>query len=126
MTTTTTYRVIGTTDDVTTCDVCGRPELKGTVALDADGDITYAGTTCAARLAGRTTRDIRSAARAANEARIEADREARRVEAAAEQAEFLAWVATTYGITVDQSGDLWDRVPGMTPFALRRAWRDAH
>lgn len=56
------YAVRGTTDDVTTCQQCGRPELKGTVILailDADGnteDVTYAGTTCAAKMAGgRTT-----------------------------------------------------------------------
>lgn len=123
--TTTTYRVLGTTDDVTTCDICGRPELKGTVALDADGDTLYAGTSCAARIAGRPARDIRSAARVADEARIDAERAARAAEAAAEQAEFLAWVANEYGITVAQAGDLWDRIPGMTPHSLRVAWRNA-
>lgn len=53
----TAYAVRGTTDDVTTCQICGKPELKGTVILailDADGnaeDVTYAGTTCAAKAA---------------------------------------------------------------------------
>ena len=35
------YRVRGTTDDVTTCQICGKPELRGTVVLDildADGN----------------------------------------------------------------------------------------
>jgi hypothetical protein len=123
--TTTTYRVIGTTDDITTCDVCGRPELKGTVALDADGETTYAGTTCAARLAGRTTLDIRSAARAADRARIDAEDAARREAAAVEDAAFLGWVADTYGVHADQPGYLWDRIPGMTPHSLRVAWRNA-
>jgi hypothetical protein len=54
----TSYRVRGTTDDVTTCQQCGKPELKGTVILDIldeDGnteDVIYAGTTCAAKMAG--------------------------------------------------------------------------
>lgn len=53
------YRIKGTTDDVTTCDRCGKPELKGTVvleALDADGNgdgIVYFGSTCAGRVFGR-------------------------------------------------------------------------
>jgi hypothetical protein len=58
---TSTYTIRGTTDDVTTCQVCGKPELRGTVILgilDADGnteDILYAGTTCAAKKIGGTT-----------------------------------------------------------------------
>ncbi len=50
------YRLIGTTDDCTQCDFCGKAELRMTVvieSLDADGnadsDPIYAGTTCAAR-----------------------------------------------------------------------------
>jgi hypothetical protein len=59
--TSTAYQVRGTTDDVTTCQICGKPELRGTVILailDADGnteDVTYAGTTCAAKMAGNRT-----------------------------------------------------------------------
>lgn len=52
------YRVRGTTDDVTTCQQCGKPELKGTVILDildADGnteEVIYVGSTCAAKMTG--------------------------------------------------------------------------
>lgn len=51
------YRVLGTTDEVTNCDRCGKPELKSTVImgiLDADGnveEVVYMGSTCAARKA---------------------------------------------------------------------------
>jgi len=64
----TAYRVRGTTDDVTECQICGKPELKGTVILDildADGnieDITYAGTTCAGRLTSTPAKRIRQQA----------------------------------------------------------------
>lgn len=81
----TNYRVRGTTDDVTTCQQCGKPELKGTVILDildADGnteDVIYAGSTCAAKMAGgRTTgAKIRQQAQAADYRRAEAVKFAR-------------------------------------------------
>lgn len=66
------YRVAGFTDEITTCELCGKPELKGTVqmiALDADGnDDTdhYFGSSCAAKAAGWTQKkvkdDVRSVA----------------------------------------------------------------
>lgn len=52
------YRVMGTTDDCTTCDRCGKPHLKNTIILgllDADGnieDVVYYGSTCARRALG--------------------------------------------------------------------------
>jgi hypothetical protein len=63
-----TYKVLGTTDEVTSCDVCGKLELKGTIVLDADGEIIYAGFTCGAKLAGKTVKDIRSSAKVADQA----------------------------------------------------------
>lgn len=77
------YRVRGTTDDVTTCQICGKPELKGTVILDIldeDGnteEVTYAGTTCAAKLAGRKATAIRNDAAAADYSRQRAIEHAR-------------------------------------------------
>jgi hypothetical protein len=79
------YRVRGTTDDVTECQICGKPELKGTVILDildADGnteDITYAGTTCAGRLTRTPAKRIR------REAELADCQAARRVEWAQEK-----------------------------------------
>lgn len=72
------YRVLGTTDELTTCQICGKPELRGTVvleALDADGGtegITYAGSTCAAKLTGRKSTAIKSDAAAADLKRSQA------------------------------------------------------
>ena len=74
------FRVLGTTDDVTECEHCGRTELKGTIrlgVLDADGNVegvTYFGAVCGARAAGWTTKDIRKAASAADRAAAEAAR----------------------------------------------------
>lgn len=56
------YRVLGTTDAVTTCEICGRDELRGTIVLgvlDADGNVEaeiYAGSSCGAKAAGRKGR----------------------------------------------------------------------
>jgi len=50
------FRFLGTTDDVIQCERCGKDELRSTVVLevlDADGnaeDVTYYGSTCAARV----------------------------------------------------------------------------
>lgn len=74
------FKVIGTTDDVTECEHCGRVDLKGTIILgilDEDGnvaDTTYFGAVCGARAAGWTTKEIRKLASAADRAAAEAAR----------------------------------------------------
>ena len=51
------FTLLGIVDDVTTCDCCGKKNLKRTVALDKDGDVFHYGTTCAAHaLTGRRNR----------------------------------------------------------------------
>ncbi|WP_431935757.1 hypothetical protein [Micromonospora sp. RP3T] len=62
------FRVQGITDDCTTCECCGRVNLKRTVLLvelDIDGndlDAVYYGTGCAALATGTTTTRIRNTA----------------------------------------------------------------
>lgn len=49
------YRALGTSNDVTKCELCGKEDLRGTLVLailDADGnqeEVIYAGSTCGAR-----------------------------------------------------------------------------
>lgn len=56
--TTPAYRYLGITDECVECQQCGRTELRSTVVLailDADGnteDVTYYGSTCAAKALG--------------------------------------------------------------------------
>lgn len=52
--TTNELRVLGTNDEQTECDKCGRMELRGTVVIaDMDGaEIGRYGTTCAGRILG--------------------------------------------------------------------------
>lgn len=86
------YRAVRSTDDVTSCDLCGREDLKGTVLLalvDEDGDVSgeiYAGVICAARAAGKKAAEIRREVTAAEAA----TREARRAHRAARHAVSMA------------------------------------
>jgi hypothetical protein len=70
-TTRTQYRVVGLTDEATTCEQCGKEHLKRTVILailDADGNPTeavYMGTTCAGRATGTPSKRIGQQADAA-------------------------------------------------------------
>jgi hypothetical protein len=103
------FRVGGTTDEITTCDQCGREDLKDTVImihLDADGEddgTSYMGRDCAAKAAGWTQAKVRKLATAAGRAAKEkAERErvvaenARRTEF---EKNFAAWLMETHGGT---------------------------
>jgi hypothetical protein len=101
------YTVKGTTDEVTTCELCGRDELKGTVvlvSLDADGnpdgEPSYFGTSCAAKAAGWTTREVtRRVTVAKKEAKAAAGAAARVAGMKARQEETAAytrWLKETY------------------------------
>lgn len=49
-----TARFLGISDEVTTCDCCGKTNLKRTVAISFnDGSPVFYGTDCAARTLGR-------------------------------------------------------------------------
>jgi hypothetical protein len=60
------YSIKGSTNDCTTCDICGREELKKTVVLNAKTrgsdeiiSVIYAGTDCASRLIGRPQHEVK-------------------------------------------------------------------
>lgn len=100
------WRVIGKNDEVTTCECCGRANLKATVVLtDGEGERRY-GSECAARAMGTSKVDVERAVKAA-------DAEQARVRQAAANAEmeaYTAWLLTTYGDT-------------RSNLERRRAWR---
>ena len=41
-------QILGFTEEQSTCDRCGRSELKGTYAIDVNGAILYLGSSCIA------------------------------------------------------------------------------
>lgn len=63
-------KVLGWTDEVLDCDVCGLPlDRERTLAFTIDdGGVQYAGTTCAAKVGRTTVSKIRTAAKQAEEA----------------------------------------------------------
>ena len=89
------YRTGGFTDEITTCELCGKPELKGTVqmiALDADGnDDTdhYFGTSCAAKATGWTQKKIKEEVKSIAYAEVAARR-------AEEDRLFTIWLEDTF------------------------------
>lgn len=54
-----TFAAICLDDSVTTCDCCGRANLKATVLMQSDlGELVHFGRTCAARNSGKTSQQI--------------------------------------------------------------------
>ncbi len=50
-------KFLGITDEINTCDCCGRTNLKSTVVFETDdGDIVHYGSTCAGRNTGKPTK----------------------------------------------------------------------
>jgi hypothetical protein len=106
MTTTSAHKVFavrGMTDEITTCELCGRDELRGTVQmieLDADGNPHtdhYFGTSCAAKAAGWTQREVKERVKAAVAEKREREAAERRALREAEEAQLDAWLVETYG-----------------------------
>jgi hypothetical protein len=61
------------TDEIDTCDCCGRTDLKATVAMQlSDGGILHYGRTCAARNSGKDQRQIKQEIADNKQARIDA------------------------------------------------------
>ncbi len=88
---------LGTTDEVSTCDCCGKTNLKSTLALSVDGgEAVYYGVVCAARAIGRSEKEVRSGARAADKAKAkaaaEAERKAHYEAFVAQRARWQAWL----------------------------------
>ncbi len=96
--TVTRYTFLGTTDEVTACDCCGKSDLKMTVAImdDERGESLYFGTTCAARALKIGVKEVKAGSAAADRAKEEARRAAA---AAAHAAEMVRWRAYLIGRT---------------------------
>ena len=61
------------TDEIDTCDCCGRTDLKATVAMQlSEGGILYYGRTCAARNSGKDQRQIKKEIADNRQAQIDA------------------------------------------------------
>lgn len=109
-------RLLGTTDASTTCDLCGRVELKRTVVIEFTntGEIVHAGTDCAARALGWTESTVRTRARSADNTAYDKAwehyvRECDRIDSEWDE-RYRTWLRTEYGTDNDRiSGPLVSR-----------------
>lgn len=60
-------KILGFTESITTCDCCGKAELKGTYAIQnaETGDINYYGSVCAFKVYNLTTKVLKEGVKAA-------------------------------------------------------------
>lgn len=111
-------KYLGTTDDVTTCECCGKANLKSTVAIELqDGDdAVYYGVTCAARALKATVKDVKAGTKRADDERREAEMAAKR---ARDEAEFAKWDAFTRAHSTAR--ELCERIRDMGGYNAARA-----
>lgn len=87
-------KFLGTSDEVTTCDCCGKANLKSTVALSIDeAEPVYFGVTCAARALKTGVNEVKRGTAVADRERAEAERKARDEAQRAAQAPWFAFLA---------------------------------
>lgn len=64
--------ILGIEEAITTCDCCGKSNLKRTVAVSVNGDIRHYGCVCATRHTGKTSKQINSDIKARHQASVKA------------------------------------------------------
>ena len=71
--------ILGFTEETTTCDRCGKTELKGTYCIDVDGTEMYLGSSCIAKRFEMTDKQV-SRLISSEKKRLRAERIAKRNE----------------------------------------------
>lgn len=117
-------RFLGTTDEVDACDCCGRTGLKSTVALVLDGEDreVYFGVVCAARALSMPAKDVRKAAKRADDERWAAECAARE---AAREAEYQAFQDFLDARVPALRGDRFRQLQALGGMQAARALRSA-
>jgi hypothetical protein len=118
------YEYLGTTDEVTTCDCCGKTNLKNTVAIrDLDeGEVLYFGVTCAARALKVQVADVKKGTADADRKRREEEMHRRYEEGRVRAALWQEWlIERTGGIyEYDRSPDVGRMVQALGGLAAAR------
>lgn len=111
-------KIKGTTQDVTTCENCGRDHLRKTVVIafcDADGNeegIGYYGVVCASKVSKQSTENVLKGIKAAEQASHQAWM-------AQSHARFDAW--TEFLSAMSRKTTLADQIRDLGGFAQARA-----
>lgn len=88
-------KFLGTTDEVTTCEVCGKKNLKKTIAVSIDeSDPIYMGSECATRKLGRSLKEVNTEVRKAEREQAEREAAERRRKWDEAQAPWFAYIRT--------------------------------
>lgn len=113
-------KFLGTSDENTVCECCGKKNLKSTVALSIDdSDPVFFGVTCAARALKMGVKEVRTANRAADDAKIAAERAARKARMDAEFGSWSAYLEAKSGI----KGDVFRAIEKLGGYnAVRKAY----
>ena len=117
-------KFLGNTDEVTACDCCGRSDLKSTVALETEaGEVVHYGVVCAARALKMPAKEVKAAAKRADDARFEVEQAARRAAAEARAAEWLAFLERHAPGVKDFGGkqDVFEQIQMLGGFSAARA-----
>jgi hypothetical protein len=110
-------RILGNTDDVTSCDCCGRTDLKSTVAIEtALGAVVYYGVVCAAKYTGRAAKEIRADARKADDEKKAAKDAAAAAVRDAETRAWFSWLAEN-----GTGPDVWTRIHSLGGYHVAKA-----
>lgn len=72
-------RLLGFTEEITNCACCGKSDLKGTYAIDINGDLTYFGSVCAFKLHG-VSYDEQKKVKSERKARLKAEDKLKQME----------------------------------------------
>lgn len=96
------YRNLGFTEEITSCDCCGKVDLKGTYAIEnmLTGDILYFGCVCAAKRMNWSKKDFVSKYKSEEKEQNEAARAEYR--SSSEMKAYDAWVANLPDIDTDE------------------------
>lgn len=122
-----TYKILGITNDVTTCECCGRSDLKATVVIgNEDGSVFgYFGCSCAKNYVAGSAKNIEQNARYIDRMRTEIQRD---IDAAIERVMQVERGELNYYLR-EQLGARWNELglnAKMTPEARRDiyiAWK---
>lgn len=116
------FRFLGNTDEVTTCDCCGRSDLKATVALEDEcGTVVHYGVVCAARAMKLTATEVRRGARKADDDKRRAEEAARTAAWRAEYNAFQMWLDAR----VAPKGDRFRQLEALGGYKAARAAYEA-
>jgi hypothetical protein len=119
------YEYLGTTDEVTTCDCCGKTNLKNTVVIrDLDtGEDLYFGVSCAAKALKVQVADVKKGTAEADRKRAEEERARREAEQRAEHARWVAYLIEQTGGIYDynRSPDVFRMIQALGGFAAAKA-----